>query len=188
MLPPTLLDPEWDEYADAWFHRSVTRFAQKCLLRVHGWRNAGWADDPEFIAAIADALLARRAEFVRWTDHEKFVPDGCNGYWEIDWQAIDQYFGSIAVPCRERIELDRESRRFPTLDAWLAALGRGEVGKGPLHEPYAGHLDSNWTPDARPRFCRVCGGKFRGGRLNAARCPDCRGGTQRRTARKEGRR
>lgn len=204
-LSPHLPAPDWakwPDWADAWFHRSVTRFIREkqpetCSLFCE--------NDPECIDAVADALLARRAEFVWWEDAPWCNPDddGPEGWWRIDYEAVCRHLESVAFDCMQRLRLEREAEACPTLDDWLTALHRGEVGPGP-EEKWAGRLvrggRTAWIKarQHRRRPCKVCGRAFRpvdcrqGGpqqrRGNATRCPDCRGGTQRRTARKAGRR
>ena len=184
LFAPTLPAPEWDEYADAWFHRSVIRFLQEDQPDgpPHPLR-AELRDDPEFISLAADTLLARRAEFVRWIDDKSFVPDCFNGRWVIDWQAVERELWGLVRELEQTLYGRREAAAHPSLDDWLGALARGELSEG-LREPHMTELLPGLTlkacDQARarrlrqwPRVCRSCGTEFLGGKVNAVRCPQC---------------
>lgn len=180
--------PEWGSEADGWFRRSIHRLL--CGEYLDGLPRA-CRDEPELLDAIVDVLADRHAAYVRWVDAPWFDPvEGAEGRWVLDLEAINRApLWSIAEALERQRDAEREAERFPTLDAWLAALAQGKLGEGP-REPHGADVLPDggadlWTAARKrqrawPRRCKVCGNEFRPpDRRRVARCSKCLGNRQR---------
>lgn len=209
--------PKWTAECQEWYERWLERLAAELPTYVwergHPWAGRRLYADDEIPHMIA-WYRARPLEFCYWQEplDRDFYPNNPfdndasiwrtffsdEGHWKLNWdrlrEARAKAHGAIWYLIREernRRKLEEECQRFPSFDAWLAALITGQLR---ARVEYAPHEDGTWSylnaggrkrleamrrrlRERWPRACRGCGAEFLiGARTanNTAYCDICR--------------
>lgn len=172
--------PKFGRKARAWLRRQIDR-----RLRTV---KAEWGNAP--FAAVVDWYLDWDNEdtpgpyYVTWKDEDEFRGGRfSSGAWVVLWDTVLDDLPRAIRNAERDAHMVRDSERFPSLDAWLAADMRGELKYGGavggmilVPDDVRERVKEVAQRRARlgaPRQCR-CGATFKPDRRNATNCDECR--------------
>lgn len=114
--------PPLDGHARAWFRRRV----HSLIVDLFG-RGKRQQIVRSVAVDVVDWYLERIERFLEWRDADSYRGRGyCNGEWRLNETGIRS-----ASPEAINYGIQMlEQKTFPSLDAWLTALGKGQLGKG----------------------------------------------------------
>lgn len=187
----TLHDGYWDDVPR--FGRAGHRWYRRQLLRSAIVWLRGHRLDPEneasqeILARMVRAVAEGWEPQVTWKDFDEFRGSNyASGEWGLNEKGLAELWPAAFAAATAA----EQAGRYPTLDAWLAALHRGEFPElgalGLDREQMAVHLLEREPSYKRfiarrdrlhrtwPILCMKCGVEFSPGRRGIRRCPECR--------------
>ena len=184
----TLHDDYWDDVprfgraGRRWYRRQLFRSAIAWFGDRH--LDPGTEASQEILARMVRDIAEGWEPQVTWKDYDEFR--GSN-YASGEWHLNEKRLAELWPEAFANAVAAEEAGLYPTLDAWLAALHGGELGKdGAPPEPagarlllHAPSFDRFCAQRDRfhrtwPILCSKCGVEFSPGRRGIRRCPKCR--------------
>lgn len=172
-------DDWWDgdERAE-WFCARLTAVVRAELLKLKIPLN------DEALERLVGWFASQPKRYSQYLATKVYTPGHWNTLMAVNEKRVADDLVAALRAVRMALEGEEEQAHYPTIDAWLSALHRGELFKPVHREGWARDYLRDMTPTefkrtrrrrmrTWPYLCRQCGAEFRGRPGRALVCPQC---------------